>query len=48
MRQQALRMIAGMVSVAVLITAVSGSPLAILIVAAVGYTTWHTAKGLDR
>ncbi len=46
MRQSAPRMIFGMLSIAALITVISGSPLAIVIVAAVGYVTWAAAKRL--
>ncbi len=48
MRQEALRMILGMMAVAVLITAISGSPLAIVIVAAVSYVVWQAAKGFGK
>jgi hypothetical protein len=47
MKQQAARMILGMMAVAVLITAISGTLLPLVIMIAVGYVTWHTAKGLD-
>jgi hypothetical protein len=47
MKQQAARMIFGMMAVAILITAISGTLLPLVIVAAVGYVTWAAAKGLD-
>ncbi len=47
MRQSAARMIFGMMTIAILITVISGSPLAIVTVAAVGYVTWAAAKGLE-
>ena len=48
MRQEALKMILGMMAVGILITAISGSPMALVIMAAVSYVTWHAARGLDR
>ena len=47
MRQGAVKMILGMMAVAVVVTVISGSPLALVIVAAVSYAVWHAAKGLD-
>lgn len=36
-----------MMAVAVLITVISGDPLPLVVMAAVGYTTWLVAKGFD-
>jgi len=47
MRQQAARIILGMMVVAVLIAAISGTLLQRVIMIAVSYATWHTARGLD-
>ena len=47
MRQQAARMILGMMAVAVLITAISGTLLPLVIMIAVSYATWAAARGLD-
>ena len=47
MKRTAARMIVGMAATAILITAITGSPLALVIVAAVSYVTWHAARGLD-
>lgn len=47
MKQEALKMILGMMAIAVLAMAISGSPLPIVIVVAVSYVVWQVAKGFD-
>ena len=47
MKQSALKMILGMMAIAVLISTISGSPLPLLIIALASYSAWHVAKGLD-
>ncbi len=47
MQQSAVKMIGGMLAVGFVIFVVSGQPLALVIMAAVGYVTWQVAQGLD-
>ncbi len=47
MKHSAMKMIAGMMAIAILISVKSGSVLPVIIVAAAGYTTWCIAKGFD-
>ena len=47
MKESAAGMIGGMLAVGFVIFVVSGQPLALVIMAAVGYVTWQVAKGLD-
>jgi len=48
MRQEALKMIVGMIATAVLVTAIIGSPLPLIVVAAASYAIWQVARSLDR
>ncbi len=47
MQQSAVKMISGMLAVGLVIFVVSGQPLVLVIMAAVGYVTWQVAQGLD-
>ena len=48
MRQEAFKMIAGMMALAVVIAVTTDSPMVLLITAAVSYSVWHVAKGFDE
>ena len=48
MKQQAFKMILGMMALAIVIAVTTDSPLVVLIMAAVSYSVWQVAKGFDE
>ena len=44
MQRQAIRMITGMLTVGVLLTAISWNPLPLIVLAAVSYAVWKVAR----
>ena len=47
MKQSAMKMILGMMAIAILISVESGSPVPLIIVGAASFTAWQVAKGFD-